>query len=323
MSRWEDEHSLKGLDFDTAMEHLKHQGIMELSDQFGANDLSNRILNCALDPFRWDVTLSVPVPGACTINVNEPTINADSATFDSNVNSINILLNAADHIAGSRQGQHSPKEIHSFTGEEVRYTVASGQLETHRKRRRIDPPLSIPCNGIPNSLQQSNGHHDPEVAVEAIGMNIAKMAVVDKLENTLGTYVFKGMVATRMRGLEKDRRWMKFTDTVRLHINRTGEDYKLEVWLHSSTGKSISQATKGTADDLCNKLGKYLFSGMMTSNWRKEKEKQGIHDFSGAVFLCCPDGIDHQEKSDWKMEVILSSRIGLEIYKNVFPSFLL
>lgn len=61
-----------------AMTHLKHQGIIELSDQLGADDLSNRIQNSALEPFRWNVTISGPGPGTSIANVRELTSEATS-----------------------------------------------------------------------------------------------------------------------------------------------------------------------------------------------------------------------------------------------------
>ena len=42
------------------MEHLKSQGIMELSQDLGANRLSKQIQHFALGPFQWNVTLLVP-----------------------------------------------------------------------------------------------------------------------------------------------------------------------------------------------------------------------------------------------------------------------
>ena len=56
------------------------------------------------------------------------------------------------------------------------------------------------------------------------------MANVDKLESTLGVYLFKGMSASRMRMGEENRGMMTLTDTVHLHLaNQEGEDFRLEV----------------------------------------------------------------------------------------------
>src|SRR5690349_13194366 len=91
-----------------AMAHLKRQGIMKLSDQLGADNLSSRILNFALDPFRWDVTLSVPAAGTSTADGRGPCTEVEPGTPGGNSNSIGALLNAAEHIAAATQGQHIP-----------------------------------------------------------------------------------------------------------------------------------------------------------------------------------------------------------------------
>ncbi|TGO29480.1 hypothetical protein BPAE_0014g00310 [Botrytis paeoniae] len=52
---WESPNSLKGVEFDEAMAHLKNEGIMELSNQLEADFVANQILNVALDPYKWDV----------------------------------------------------------------------------------------------------------------------------------------------------------------------------------------------------------------------------------------------------------------------------
>jgi hypothetical protein len=54
--------------------------------------------------------------------------------------------------------------------------------------------------------------------VEASETNIAMMAEVEKLESTLGGYLFKGMDTSRIRHREKDKTMMRFTDAVRLHL---------------------------------------------------------------------------------------------------------
>ncbi|THV53485.1 hypothetical protein BGAL_0049g00200 [Botrytis galanthina] len=52
---WENPNSLKGVEFDEAIAHLKNEGIMELSNQLEADFVANQILNAALGPFNWDV----------------------------------------------------------------------------------------------------------------------------------------------------------------------------------------------------------------------------------------------------------------------------
>ncbi|KAH7364891.1 hypothetical protein BKA65DRAFT_473192 [Rhexocercosporidium sp. MPI-PUGE-AT-0058] len=151
----------------------------------------------------------------------------------------------------------------------------------------------------------------------ACGMKIARMAEVDKLEIPLGGYLFERMKASRMRHQEKERRCMRFTDTVRLHVAyREGEDIKLEIWLCASIRNDVSQATISSAEGLRNILGNYLFEAMKASNWRKEQEKEGTYDFRGAFSISF---LEEQSDSDCKVEVLLGSKMGLDFYQNAFP----
>ncbi|KAF7942316.1 hypothetical protein BELL_0021g00280 [Botrytis elliptica] len=63
---WENPNSLKGVEFDEAIAHLKNEGIMELSNQLEADFVANQILNAALGPFKWDVVDSRTV----TVNLS-------------------------------------------------------------------------------------------------------------------------------------------------------------------------------------------------------------------------------------------------------------
>ncbi|PVH70190.1 hypothetical protein DL98DRAFT_521748 [Cadophora sp. DSE1049] len=214
-------------------------------------------------------------------------------------------------------------------------------LDTPRKRRRVGsfPPCDENRGFIvtPEALADVNlqadnvrnlDSHFSQQSVRTIqgggaeaqvvsDMKIAIMAEVDKLESRLGVYFFEGMYASRMRHQEKERQCMRFTDTVRLYVAyRPGEDIKLEMWLCASIGNDISQATIDSAEDLRNVLGDYLFEAMKASNWWKEEERKGICDFSGAVSVSFPDG---HNGSDCKVEVLLGSEMGLDLYKNAFP----
>ncbi|KAF7956055.1 hypothetical protein EAE96_004976 [Botrytis aclada] len=64
---WENPNSLKGIEFDEAIAHLKNEGIMELSNQLEADFVANQILNTALEPFKWDVVYSRNVPASLSI----------------------------------------------------------------------------------------------------------------------------------------------------------------------------------------------------------------------------------------------------------------
>ncbi|KAG0645019.1 hypothetical protein D0Z07_9192 [Hyphodiscus hymeniophilus] len=248
-----------------------------------------------------------------------------------------------DRMDSSSPESLVPEEIHLLAGEEVQAT-AGGQpeiwsnragstslepqaeaLDHHRERRRVDSSPSLD-----SSLSQQSvgpGYRQGGVTEETSldggkaqvvsGMKIAIMAEVDQLERFLGGYIFEGIYTSCMRHQEKERRCMRFTDTARLHVAyREGEDIKLEIWLCGSIGNDILQATMSSAEDLRNVLGGYLFEAMNTSNWRKEQERKKTHDFSGAVNITFPD---EHNGSDCKMEVLLGSEMGLDLYKNAFP----
>ena len=237
----------------------------------------------------------------------------------------------------------APEETHPLAGEEV-HATAGGQpeiwssragstgsesqaevLDHYRERRRAD---SIPS--LDSALSQPSirsAYRQGGVVEETIlggaeaqvvsDMKIAIMAELDKLESPLRVYLFEGINTSRMRHQEKERQCMRFTDTVRLHVAyRPGEDIKLEMWLCASIGNDILQAMIGSAEALRNVLGDYLFEAMKTSNWWKEEERKGIRDFGGAIKVSFPDGHDG---SDCKVEVLLGSEMGLELYKNAFP----
>ncbi|TVY93986.1 hypothetical protein LAWI1_G003145 [Lachnellula willkommii] len=275
-----------------------------------------------------------------------PGTEAESDTPGGNSNSIGALLNAAEHIAAATQGQqlpsarssstpdridsHSPQslvpeEIHPLASEEV-HATASGQpeiwsnrgesrglesqveaLDQHRKRRRLNSSFSsigLICEQGGATEETSLGGANAKDTLPVV--KIAIMAEVDKLEGTLGAYLFRGMDTTHIRQLEKDKRCNRFTDTVCLHVPvREGEDYKLEIWLCASVGKAVSQAIIKPTEDLRNVLGDYLF--------------EGASHCTGAITMSCPNGNDGRgESSDWKMELMLSPRMGLNVYKNVF-----
>lgn len=326
-----------------AMTHLKCQGILELSKQLGADSLSHRILDIALDPFRWDVTLSVPTSDTSNANGREPRTEAESGTRSGNPKSIGALLNAAEYIAGSTQIQQSPsvsssliadrmssappeslvpEGSHPFVGERVLQGEALGPP---RKRMRVDlfPSLDLP---LPQPLvqpicKQRGATKETSLggakAQAVSGMKIARMAEVNQLEKFLGDYLLEGICTSCMRCQEKERRCMRFTDTVRLYVAyRKGEDIKLEIWVCASIGKDILQATIISAEGLRSVLGSYLFEAMKSSNWRKEQERKEVYDFNGAVNISFPG---EHDGSDCKMEVLLGSEMGLDFYKNVFP----
>ncbi|ESZ94036.1 hypothetical protein SBOR_5562 [Sclerotinia borealis F-4128] len=301
----------------------------EFPDQFEVDSPGN-------DRFRPDFTASLSTSGT-SITAFKHAIVADPAASNSNPISIDALLNAADYIAESTQNQqlatarNSPIQItngavlsgyeqDSIADEYAEFGSRRGvkrglesqaeACDSSSKQRRIHS-----FSGLDSSLSQSSNTRSA-YQTEAIGTNIAIMAEVCKLESPLGVQLFKGMDATYIRDLEKQRRWGKFTDAVRLHLpSPEAKDYKLEVWICPSIGKVISQA-KESAKDLRDVLDEYLFDAVNTSDWKKEQERNGLQGFAGAVTVSFPKGDDG---SDCKVEIILSAEKGSEFYENVFP----
>ena len=140
-------------------------------------------------------------------------------------------------------------ETHLLAGEEVHATVG-GQLNTWVTNKERS-------TGLESGAKAKSTSQVPS------GTEIAKMAMVDRLESTLGGYLFKGMNESRMRHLEKEKKMVSFTDTVRLHFAYyQGGDFKLEVWICSSFGKAILQAKKMSYSAVRDMLGDYLFGAM-------------------------------------------------------------
>ncbi|CZT53315.1 uncharacterized protein RSE6_14801 [Rhynchosporium secalis] len=175
-----------------------------------------------------------PSEQSYALQLYESSTEVDSGT--PGPDSIGALLNAAKHITTA---------------------TACKALDQHRKRRRstTEETSSVGVHFSVSQVQADN-------QVEAIETNIAEVAEVGRLGDTLGGYLFKGIDTTHMRNREQDRGIISFTETVRLHFGyREGEDFKLEVWLCSSVGKAIVQA-RISVEDLRGKLSDYLFGSV-------------------------------------------------------------
>ncbi|KAJ8062964.1 hypothetical protein OCU04_008211 [Sclerotinia nivalis] len=130
------------------------QSIKKISDQLGANDLDGRILNSAIDPFRWDVSSSISASNtSATGNLG--------ASSKQNPQSINALLNAVDYIAESKQGQQSSSIANSSVASCNRED--STDSESHKKRRRDD---SFP------SYDSSLAQQASELAVKDLSLSL-------------------------------------------------------------------------------------------------------------------------------------------------------
>ncbi|EFY96512.2 hypothetical protein MAA_08009 [Metarhizium robertsii ARSEF 23] len=155
--------------------------------------------------------------------------------------------------------------------------------ETGKKRRLNDinsagpkPSLASHVASVdipPNEKNTSLAHY-----ADASSVKMARMAKLERLEYVLGDYLYSGMMASRLRKGEVDRRIMTLTDAVRLHLAyQSGEDFKLEVWLCATVGKAVVEAKADSVERVRSVLGDYLFAATSSSNWWRQRETEGTH----------------------------------------------
>ena len=162
--------------------------------QLKADDLSKRILNIALDPFRWNFSLSVLTSSTSTTDNRTLEAKAKMKTPNCNPTSIEALSDAAEHIAGCAQSQklHPIRDSSSIA-------MGTGLRASHRKCRRAE---SIPSFDLCEARAQTTSQRTS-------GMEIAMVTEVDKLARTLGEFLFAGMEESLMRCAEIDRGWYR------------------------------------------------------------------------------------------------------------------
>ncbi|TGO85296.1 hypothetical protein BPOR_0411g00050 [Botrytis porri] len=116
-----------------------------------------------------------------------------------------------------------------------------------------DPSLSVPLTAVTHEQRKISVNHTLEdvdfngtsqmsgtLQVETMSTNIAVMADINKLESTFGACLFyEGIKTSWKRHQEGGTR---LTDTVRLHLPDGDEDFKLEIWVCLSIGKTIAEA---------------------------------------------------------------------------------
>ncbi|KAM3067156.1 hypothetical protein ACMFMG_011709 [Clarireedia jacksonii] len=266
-------------------------------------------------------------------NYGESSTEADSRASRRSCNSINALLNSAETTQGQQLSQVGSTSLHiaseALLDDCGRDIVVNEQLEIESRgqkrnleqqaetydwpnqRRRIDS--SSVLDSSPSQQSIGSTHHQQEAIGEPTSNNtnvstisfIAKLAEISRLEGPLGAYLFKY--------IKKGKECGRFTGAVNLHFGiHEGEDFKLEIWLCSSVKHVILQAKRGPFEGLQNILGDYLFEGMKASNLRKEEKEKGKIDCTDAVNIFT-DG-----ESNWKMEVILSFKAGLDMHKKCY-----
>lgn len=150
---------------------------------------------------------------------------------------------------------------------------------------------------------------------DASSVKMARMAKLERLEYVLGDYLYSGMMASRLRKGEVDRRIMTLTDAVRLHLAyQSGEDFKLEVWLCATVGKAVVEAKADSVERVRSVLGDYLFAATSSSNWWRQTETEGTH--LGALHVSFP----HSDIGDCKFDIMLNFETGRCLLDELYPS---
>ncbi|KAJ8063046.1 hypothetical protein OCU04_008289 [Sclerotinia nivalis] len=307
---WENIHALNGSKLHQAIAHLKHRGIMEISKQFGADQLASQIMNSVIDPFRWDNTMTptfvpspntsiAPTPNAPIANGYTLSTQAESSTSEINPNSIYALLNPL------------------FNPEEA---IQLQPGEPLSKPRRADPP---PC--LDQSASQSSsgvvsdryGGKVDECYLRAPGVGReVPMADVNKLKSIIGPYLFDAAMRSHTR--RQDNQSIPLTDTVRLRVPLfVSQDFQFYIWVCSSAGKAISKAKMGPVKNLRDILGDYLFEAMKASDQRKKEIQMGRFTDTRAVNVSFGNNDDD---GDFRVEIMLIFSEGRMIWINTFPS---
>jgi hypothetical protein len=285
-----------------AMAHLKRQGIIELSDQLGADSLSNRILNLALAPFRWVVTLAVPASGISNADGREPMTEADSGIPVGKPSSIGTLLNTvefnADQIGSILPKPPVPEGRHPFTGEGALYSSGWVVAASDRLEARTDGEL------------ESHG--------EALQPPKKRMRIV----STPKPKEHRGLIvsAEAPAGVNpsvSQRSWRSISDqggtteetstgNDNFSATRAQDDHPVEA---SETNKAMM----AEVNKLESFLGGYLFSGINETRMRYREQAMGMRSFTDTVRL----HLAHREGEDFKLEVWLCSSIGKDIAKEL------
>ncbi|PVH95540.1 hypothetical protein DM02DRAFT_617833 [Periconia macrospinosa] len=142
---------------------------------------------------------------------------------------------------------------------------------------------------------------------------VAVMAEMTKIKSVLGSYLFTGIKSSHMRHGEGEA--TRLTNTVHLHLPYgPWQDYKLDIWLPSYFGISISQAAKRSAKELEAMLGDFLFKAMNDSNRMMGKSAP-----TGAINVSYPS---QDDGDDCKVEVMLEFQAGGYVYKEIYPQVL-
>ncbi|KAK4069495.1 hypothetical protein Purlil1_13698 [Purpureocillium lilacinum] len=190
--------------------------------------------------------------------------------------------------------------------------MTSDSDQPTKKRRRYDPKTQRKMSLGPKTAEVAT-HSQPAMNRNS-GVLVATMANVEKLGRILGNLLYTGMMASRLRREEMDGRIITLTDCFRLHMaSRSGEDFKAEIWLSSSTGSDITDAMDDPVR-LRNVLGDYIFEAMRASSWRRRMVRMP------ATFNSVDVSYPHGNHGDCKLEVRLNFEAGHYLYVEAYDS---
>ncbi|KND93763.1 hypothetical protein TOPH_01948 [Tolypocladium ophioglossoides CBS 100239] len=179
-----------------------------------------------------------------------------------------------------------------------------------KKRRLYKSKTQETMSGGPVNVEVANPSH--ETLNHESGRAI--IANVEKLERILGSLLYNGMMASRLRGGEVDGRIYPLTNCFRLHLaSQSGGDFKVEVWRSSSTGSVITDAMDDPAR-LRSVLGDYIFEAMMASSWWRHMKQMP------AIFNAVDISYPHGKNGDCKLEVRLNFKTGHSLFVELCPS---
>lgn len=162
----------------------------------------------------------------------------------------------------------------------------------------------------------SDGCNEIQLTSEFVHPGKATVARMADLKQILAPRLLEYMETSLVRTLEKDRCNDSLTSALSLLIGLArNEDFTLGISLSSTTGRYISQTLlePNSVGYLKALLGEYIFTGMMSSNYRKAEEQKGMLTSTSAAVVYFPSG-----SSDCSLQIIVGYDTGRRIWHDAF-----
>lgn len=300
-----------------AMTHLEHLGIIKLSEQLGAGNISKHILNVALEPFRWDITLSAPPPDTAIAGDSRP----HTATKSGSV------VNATGHVVGTAPSRWLPTvsslltpdqmnsngqdplvpEAHSCGSESVCHGAA---LEVGRGHGELQSK-----SGVSRGLESQEEALDPHRKRRRVNSphlsNEDEVSTETATESTLSVHSPTGNAPSFDSSLRPSSGTISDQGSV---VEETIPEYAGLSMAQAESdnqdqGGRMNIAMTAKVDQLLPILGQYLFNGMDTSRTRRQEKDIGWISFTNTVLLHISDN----KGDDYKLELWVCSSVGRAI----------